>query len=133
MPTQAQWEYAARSRGQQNRPYTWSDNTPLVANSGRANIDSLTQIPTRTTKVRNSQDDQTAQGIFDLVGNVREWCRDAGPTATEGILKGGSWNSVAKEYSNYAREFLGETEEVPDVGFRIVVEWPTAQTAGRTP
>ena len=84
LPTEAQWEYAARSRGKKRR-YVWPDDTePSLA---RANIDSMSMIgAVNTIEVGKKEKDRTEQGIFDLTGNVREWCRDlwaAYPTSTE--------------------------------------------------
>ncbi|MDB5351608.1 MAG: serine/threonine protein kinase [Planctomycetota bacterium] len=128
LPTEAQWEYAARSRGLEKRPYTWRDPTRIGHDSTRANIDSEVSVPTAATKVRNYPDDCTVQGIFDLVGNVREWCRDSGNTPIQFVVRGGSWKTSAPEYSNYKGDFQDETETLNDLGFRIVVEWPKSQT-----
>jgi serine/threonine-protein kinase len=74
LPTEAQWEYAARSGGQ-NRRFVWKEDVP--PDRRRANIDSLeADLDLTTGAVRSFPGDRTDQGVFDLTGNVREWCRD---------------------------------------------------------
>ena len=123
LPTEAEWEFAARSRSSAPRKFVWTDEAPFGDNSGRANVgtaDSATGGA--TTKAKAFSDDQTQQGIFDLTGNVREWCRDASKTPGEFVVKGGSWNTTAREFSLRAREFLKADATANDLGFRVVVE-----------
>ncbi len=129
LPTEAEWEYAARSAGRYDRKYVWSDDSPLEPESGKANIDTLTGVPTKTTKVKNYPDDMTKQGLFDMAGNVREWCRDPGPKAGEFVVKGGSFRSLADKFSLMARDFVAgdaptSDPEQDDLGFRVAVELP---------
>lgn len=83
LPSEAQWEYAARSRGQ-DRPFVWG----FDEDKSQANIDSAgafnltptyetTLTPAERRENRILMGDVTAQEIVDLAGNVREWCRDA--------------------------------------------------------
>jgi len=100
LPTEAEWEYAARggnkSRGYQ---YSGSDNLDEVSwywnNSG-----------SRTHPVGQKKPNEL--GIYDMSGNVKEWCVDSygsnyyskspvnnpqGPQSTGSrVLRGGSWN-----------------------------------------
>ena len=125
LPTEPQWAYASRSQGQPDRRFVWKDNSPAVSNGGRANLDTVESLPTRTAKAKNYPDDRTDQGIYDLTGNVREWCRD--PKAARGmsVVRGGSYLTFATDYTNGLRQMLPEAPELDDVGFRIVVNWPS--------
>lgn len=73
LPTEAQWEFAARSRGDRRSGYVWSD--PEASPSEMANIENLRQ-DSELMRVKSFNSDRTMQGIFDMAGNAREWCRD---------------------------------------------------------
>ena len=128
LPTSAQWEYAARSCGKDDRFYVWPDTMPpkkrLTVNSGFTNIGSIEVGETRTTTVRQLTRDRTDQGLFDMMGNVREWCRDVGKSPSYFVVRGGSWRTDVDQFCNFGKESLIATEVLPDLGFRVVVEMP---------
>src|SRR5262249_4627288 len=74
LPTEAQWEFAARSRGKPF-PFVWGTERGKgsLANLNNAG-DPSRDVP--TSEVRVYIKARTEQGICDLAGNVREWCRD---------------------------------------------------------
>jgi eukaryotic-like serine/threonine-protein kinase len=141
LPTEAEWEYIARSRGRQDRLYVWDSGLPLELNDARANIDSIDGGPsTVTIQVKTRPLDVTTEGVFDLTGNVQEWCRDLARAgqASSGQpssyrVRGGSWKSPAASFSTTSFEELSEDEELRYVGFRLVLESPPKKpTIGST-
>ena len=122
LPTEAQWEYAARGGNQaQGRLYSGSNTIDDVA--WYTSNSSSTTHPV-TTKAPNEL------GIYDMSGNVWEWCSDwygsyfsaaqtdpTGPTTgSNRVLRGGGWYNSATYCRvavrdnltpTYARHYLG--------------------------
>ncbi|HEV3167297.1 MAG TPA: bifunctional serine/threonine-protein kinase/formylglycine-generating enzyme family protein [Isosphaeraceae bacterium] len=140
LPTEAEWEYASRSRGQA-RVYVWG-NSPEP--SGRlANIDTLGQSEPPTAPIGSYPDDKTEQGISDLTGNVREWCLDAWQPYTASdetrlnplvlrsseaqayVIRGGSFSTdIEHARTTFRSDFKEDYHTSIDLGFRIVIEIP---------
>lgn len=127
LPTEAEWELAAR--GAEGRRFPWGD---AESGSERANSDRRVGEP---TPVGIYPQGATPEGLHDLVGNVWEWCRDffgpyppeaatdpyGPPSGSSRVLRGGSfsgplWNLRAACRYHYHPEIRAH-----DVGFRLCV------------
>lgn len=66
----------------------------------------------------------TAEGIFDLTGNVWEWCWDMQVRAEEnGVLRGGSWAYFRPECLTSAYRYVVPADlRMPTIGFRCVFQ-----------
>lgn len=136
LPTEAEWEYAA-SGGQLSGGYVYSggNDADEVAwywrNAGESYLDgewswpAIEQNRNRTQPVGSKKPNEL--GLYDMSGNVREWCwnwYDEGELTDQGgmyrIVKGGGWIG---DVSNAEIAFRGKFEASgigPDQGFRIV-------------
>ncbi|MDR1971929.1 MAG: formylglycine-generating enzyme family protein [Treponema sp.] len=136
LPTEAEWEYAARGGGvpAANGSFTnkWAgtnDENSLGTYAwynGNAGSDTH---PVGTREV-NAFD-----GPYDMSGNVWEWCWDryesplatgavtnpVGPsTGSDRIVRGGSWNSPASYCTVAGRGDISPDDRDSNIGFRVV-------------
>jgi formylglycine-generating enzyme required for sulfatase activity len=127
LPTEAQWEYAARSAGADDL-YAGGDDIDAVA---------WYEANSQGTTHPVGQKRPNALGLYDMSGNLWEWCRDTyqpdaydrhggrNPVAASGgpdrVIRGGSWNldawsaRCARRF-NFRADFHG-----PGLGFRLVM------------
>lgn len=127
LPTEAEWEYAARGGNKSRKTqYSGSSNIDDVAwydaNSG-----------SKTHAVKTKQPNEL--GLYDMSGNVWEWCQDwygsyssgtvtnpQGPSSgTYRVHRGGGWSSIA-EYCRSANRHSGKpTYRYNCVGLRLAL------------
>ena len=128
LPTEAQWEYAARSGGL-DEIYSGSYLADLVA---WYNENSEGRTHPVGTKAPNGL------GIHDMSGNVWEWCQDSyrhdayhrhqqhNPICTDGeedlVIRGGSWNIDAWSVRCSRRFRFSKAFSAPGLGFRLVIQ-----------
>ncbi len=131
LPTEAEWEYACRA-GTTGARYGNLDD--IAWHSGNAGG--------QTHPVR--QKAPNAWGLFDMLGNVWEWCWDWYATYPGGrvvdpvgsdsgsyrVARGGSWYLGAQCARAAARGYVAPSARAGNLGFRLARSLP--QAAGRT-
>lgn len=129
LPTENQWEVAARG-GLVAQPYPWGAQAPDAGGVFRANF--RTSLPgaagfSFTAPVGSFP--ANGYGLFDMAGNVSEWCQDRYlPLTTDGpfkpgvlrLLKGGSWISGPRSLRPAARQSAPPHYADGYIGFRVV-------------
>jgi iron(II)-dependent oxidoreductase len=132
LPTEVQWEAAARA-GRRVCEFSWGDDSPTT---DHANLDMMSGA---TTAVRAFPAGRNPIGLWDMSGNVWEWCRDTFSeqpyrqfrdgteeplTEVEGqtvrVVRGGSYESVVSSCRIAFRHQAEEAEPRADIGFRVV-------------
>ena len=127
LPTEAEWEFAARGgNDSKGYKYSGSDNLDNVAwykgHCGRTTHEVGLKSPNEL-------------GIYDMNGNVSEWCQDwlgryssssqTNPVElTEDnyrIIRGGDWKSDVEKCRVSARSIYYPTKNLKSVGFRLAL------------
>ncbi len=125
LPTEAQWEWAARAGTTTSRHFGETDK-------GQADYSWFNA--TYTPNPRHEGNDRGRQpvgrlkpnawGLFDMLGNVWEWCGDRrGDEATgesrDPVMRGGSWRSGAFHCTAVAHDPGDPGLRADNVGFRV--------------
>ena len=74
LPTEAEWEYAARG-GLEGKRYPWGDDENNVARD-HANYSGTGGTDTWTYNAPVGSFEANGYGLYDVAGNVYEWCQD---------------------------------------------------------
>ena len=133
LPTEVEWEYAADGGSvSKNYTYSGSDEIDKVAwywrNAGDKYLTgywSWPVIENNNVKTKNPGGKEPNElGLYDMSGNVREWCWDwhqsTGPDDFQGrVWKGGGWIGAEFCCESSFRGSLQANGIGPDQGFRV--------------
>jgi formylglycine-generating enzyme required for sulfatase activity len=125
LPTEAEWEYAARGGAQSRRTKYSGSNTAGKVARYRGN--------SRYAPHPAGKKSPNELGLYDMSGNVEEWCSDrygdygsgsqtnpAGPSSGSFcMIRGGSWRSDAKYARVPCRNYGTPDIRNRDLGFRL--------------
>jgi formylglycine-generating enzyme required for sulfatase activity len=138
LPTEAEWEYAARQRGEKVR----FGNGSNVARSTEMNVDTRKSDPAYAKRGEYHGGTMpvgsfrpNSLGLYDMSGNVWEWCSDlagaypseaqTNPYQTKGMMgprraaRGGRWSGDAGEARVAVRMGWTMSDRCNNIGFRV--------------
>ena len=137
LPTEAEWEYGCRAHT--TGPFNFAGTTGLKTHGWfKDNSANKTQPVGRKTA--------NAYGLFDMHGNVSEWCADVydkdfyrrspqnDPQCTgvgDRVVRGGSWSSTARNCRSANRTGAKSDTRYNNIGFRVALSVPASFSVTR--
>ena len=127
LPTEAEWEYAARG-GQKSKGYKYAGSNTL---SDVAWYEDNSSNKAHLVKQKQANE----LGLYDMSGNVWEWCQDwygryrsnaqTNPTGRSSgarrVLRGSSWCNTAPGCRGANRNYYSPGNRFNNLGFRVVL------------
>ena len=131
LPTEAEWEWAARA----------GTGTPYYSGSSREDLLKVgyTGAELLTSAKEVGQLDPNAWGLYDMLGNLAEWCEDmyvrdayisedevqVDPVVTTGgkhyVVRGGAWSNLPEHCRAAYRSYANKNSQYNFLGVRLVL------------
>jgi hypothetical protein len=113
LPTDAQWEHAARG-GLADKPFPWGDAfDPELANTSQTKLGATAAVGSFSPN---------GYGLFDMAGNLWQWMQDDDPENKDGkLLRGGSFDGRSVVARCAFRDGFPPDFRNRNVGFRVVL------------
>jgi len=140
LPSEAEWEYACRAGTETPFAFGETINTDIVNYNGNRPYGEGTKGEYREkTTVVGSLGVANEFGLYDMHGNVWEWCQDAWHSNYDGaptdgsvrddqlsnntyrVLRGGSYDDDAYYCRSASRDTVTPGNRVDDIGLRLVM------------
>jgi len=140
LPTEAEWEYACR--GGNRSAYGWGNgidcSKAMYANNTLKSADCVKTVRSKGWTSDNPAPvmsyEPNAWGLYDMAGNVWEWCQDwfapypkgaaidpqGPPSGSERVRRGGSWYGPGERCRCANRNFSHPANRYQTTGFRLV-------------
>lgn len=135
VPTEAQWEWAGRA----------GTNTAYYSGSSKEGLPEIgyTGIELLTSAKEVAQLEPNAWGLYDMIGNLAEWCEDTyvrnsyltggklavDPVVTTGgkhnVVRGGAWSNLPEHCRVGYRSYANKKSQYNFLGVRLVLVPPT--------
>jgi formylglycine-generating enzyme required for sulfatase activity len=132
LPSEAEWEYACR-RTTTTRFY-WGNDLGTVSIDYNAWFEMNSAASSHEVEGKN----ENAWGLFDISGNVYEWCQDyyhysyvgaptdgsawLEPATSDRVIRGGCWSSPKNGCRSAYRDAASPDHSSAEIGFRLVRE-----------
>jgi formylglycine-generating enzyme required for sulfatase activity len=130
LPTESEWEWACRSGG--TGAFSFGDDEGQLGQYGwyDGNADAEGEPYAHEVALMRAN----ALGLYDLHGNVCEWCQDVYcddpgnrtevPDENQRVVRGGSWHHFARNCRSAWRDRCDQNQSDRNIGFRVLCELP---------
>jgi formylglycine-generating enzyme required for sulfatase activity/alpha-beta hydrolase superfamily lysophospholipase len=130
LPMEAEWEYACRAGTDTPFHYGASLSSLQENFNGNSPYGDAAKGPYLERTARVGSYAANAWGLYDMHGNVFQWCKDwydkdfkepDPKEKTRRVMRGGAWFAQGKDCRAASRQKIGPGARGPALGFRVVV------------